>query len=145
MGSPSGCQVALFLSILGALAMLLFWPVILLMDYYHYEEVELSNIPWKFLIGTSLFGVIFNFLINFGISLTFPLFISIGALLGIPFNAAVDALFRGSKFGLYEIGALILILFGFILMLIPNDKLETYEKKIFCHSSLRQKRDKEAL
>ncbi|XP_065678037.1 solute carrier family 35 member F4 isoform X1 [Hydra vulgaris] len=146
IGSPSGCQVALFLTVLGSLCFLLFWPVVLIIAYYEYEVIEFSKIPWGFLIGTSLFGVVFNFLINFGISLTFPLFISIGALLGIPFNAVVDALFRGSKFGIYEIGAFLLIIFGFILMLIPNNILEKYEKKLFCkYSSLRQRRKTDSL
>lgn len=36
-------------------------------------------------------ATIYNLLVNFGIAYTYPLFISVGAILGIPSNAIVDA------------------------------------------------------
>ena len=132
MGTPTGAQVALFLTLLGFINFFLFWPLVLVMDYFKYEKLEWNDMPWKFLVGTGLLGVVFNYLVNFGISITFPLFISIGALLGVPLSAAIDAVYRGKGFGLFKIIAVFIIFGGFLLMLIPSGKLDRYEKKFKC-------------
>ena len=82
--------------------------------------------PWLFLNGTGIVVLLFNFLINFGIALTYPLFISIGTVLGIPINAGADAVFRGADFGKYKIIAACLIVIGFVFMLLPDH----YEDKL---------------
>ncbi|CAH1792291.1 unnamed protein product [Owenia fusiformis] len=86
------------------------------------EQFDWYNLPWGFLCGSAVLGLAFNFLVNFGIAFTFPLFISVGTVLGIPLNAGVDAMFRGRIFGVTKIIATIMIIVGFILVLIPTDK-----------------------
>ena len=86
--------------------------------------------PWLFLNGTGVVSLFFNFLINFGIALTHPLFISIGTVLGIPVNAGADAIFRGADFGKYKMISAFLIVTGFLFMLVPED----IENKLWCRN-----------
>ena len=84
--------MGLFVSSIGLFNFLFFWPIILAL---HYTNVEvITDVPWTFLCLSSALGMVFNFAINFGIAYTFPLFISLGTILGIPLNAVVDALIR---------------------------------------------------
>ncbi len=109
-------QVSLFLTCLGLINLLCFWPILEIMHFTHYEHIIWDHIPWSYLCGSAALGLMFNFLINFGISFTFPLFISLGTVLGIPLNAAVDAIWREASFSwLKGIGAGMIII-GFILM-----------------------------
>lgn len=130
MGKANGAQVALFISILGIVNSILFWPVIFLLDHYEYEQLEWTHLPWYSLAGTALLGLVFNYLVTFGIAYTFPLFISIGTLLGVPLNAAVDAIFRGSEFGRLKVIALFMIIIGFIMLLVSDKKIERLERKV---------------
>ena len=74
----------------------------------------------------------FNFLINFGIAFTYPLFISLGTVLGIPINALTDFFFRGAEFGSYKIVAAFSIIIGFLFMLIPNEVEENLQRTFCC-------------
>lgn len=74
--------------------------------------------------------MIFNFAINFGIAYTFPLFISLGTILGIPINAVVDVLFRNVDLVNWKITAMDLIIGGFLLILVPPDSSEWLHKKL---------------
>ena len=80
---------------------------------------EVVDVPWAYVCGSSALGVVFNFSINFGIAYTFPLFISLGTVLGIPFNAIVDVVFRQVDLLNWKITAMDLIVGGFLLMLLP--------------------------
>ncbi|CAH1792290.1 unnamed protein product [Owenia fusiformis] len=122
IGDASLSQVSLFLSILGLLDLLVMWPIMLTLYFTGLEQFDWYNLPWGFLCGSAVLGLAFNFLVNFGIAFTFPLFISVGTVLGIPLNAGVDAMFRGRIFGVTKIIATIMIIVGFILVLIPTDK-----------------------
>ena len=77
------------------------------------------NIPWGYICGSSILGVVFIFSINFGISYTFPLFISLGTVVGIPLNAIVDVIVRHIDFLNWKFLATDLIVGGFLLMLVP--------------------------
>ena len=129
-------QVSLFLSCLGLLSTLLLWPIIVIFHFTRYEEITWGNIPWKYLCGNAFLGIIFNFLINFGIAFTYPLFISLGTVIGIPINALTDVLFRGAAFGSYKIVAAFYIVIGFLFMLLPKEFEESLQQ-LFC----RWKRD----
>ena len=110
-------QMGLFVSSIGLFNFLFFWPIILALHYTNVEVV--ADVPWTFLWTSSALGVIFNFAINFGIAYTFPLFISLGTILGIPLNAAVDALVRHVDLANWKIAAIDLIVGGFLLILLP--------------------------
>ena len=118
VGDASLYQMALFLSAIGLFVMLTFWPIIVLLHFLDVERVV--EVPWGLLSASSALGLIFNFSINFGIAYTFPLFISLGTILGIPLNALIDAVFRRVEFfHNWKYPATDLIVGGFMLMLIP--------------------------
>ena len=118
MGDATLGQVALFLTLLGLIDALLAWPVAVAVGGLHAET--LSSIPWKFLVSTAALGLLFNFFINFGIAVTYPLFISLGTVLGIPLNALADLIFRGIAFSAWKIVSTEFILVGFVMLLLPR-------------------------
>ena len=118
VGDASLYQMALFLSSLGLFVAATLWPIALLLHFLGVEKID--NVPWGYLCASSALGLLFNFSINFGIAYTFPLFISLGTILGIPLNAFIDAVFRHIEFfRTWKFTATDLIVGGFMLMLIP--------------------------
>ena len=118
VGDATLYQMGLFLSTLGLFITIAFWPILLLLHFIHVERLE--HIPWGFICAHSALGLLFNFSINFGIAYTFPLFISLGTVLGIPLNALVDVMIRHTPFfKTWKFTATDLIVGGFLLMLVP--------------------------
>ncbi|XP_057309119.1 solute carrier family 35 member F3-like [Hydractinia symbiolongicarpus] len=136
LGNASGSKVALFLTLVGCVNILLLWPIVILLDYQNWEMIVWDDLPWTFLAGTASLGVLFNYLVNFGISYTYPLFISVGTLLGVPFNAIADYIFRGEDYGGWKIFSTLLIFCGFLFMLISSDALDRYEKNLQCRGQV---------
>eukprot|EP00794_Sanderia_malayensis_P011825 gene11825-13049_t len=132
LGFANSSQVALFLSLLGLCSTCAFWIILLPLHFSGFEVLNLTDMPWRSLNASGFLVLIFNFLLNFGIAFTTPLFIALGMMLATPLNALADYVFSGAEFGPYKIVAAILILTGFLLMLIPNDKLTRFENKLMC-------------
>ena len=128
-GDTSASKVALFLSVLGCFNFLLLWPLFEILYFTKEEAISWNDIPWNFLCGRSALGLVFNFLINFGIAFTFPLFISLGTILGIPINGIVDSIFRNVHLGWLKIIATIMIIIGFLLMLYPANANKRMKQK----------------
>ena len=121
--------MSLFLTFLGLFNLLAFWPIVITLHFTGVEEIKFHYIPWLPLCVSALTSFAFNFLINFGIAFTFPLFISIGTILGIPLNAVVDIVIRNVDFLNWKITAATLIIGGFLLMLAPsNDSLFLHKR-----------------
>ena len=131
--------MALFFTIIGFTNIIFFSPVIFLLDYLKLEEMNWNDVPWGALAGTAVLQLVFNYLVSFGIAFTFPLYISIGTLIGVPLNAVVDAIVRDADFGMYKIIACFIIIVGFLLLLIPIRKVERIEKKIRCAHRTKRK------
>ena len=115
---------------MGLLALLLLWPIILILYFTKAEKIEWDNLPTTFLCGSAALGLVFNFLVNFGIAFTFPLFISLGTVIGIPLNAVVDTIFRHREFGPVKIGGSACIIVGFLIMLVGDEKSKQISGKI---------------
>ncbi|XP_033629308.1 solute carrier family 35 member F4-like [Asterias rubens] len=128
IGNATSGQVSLFLSVLGIFNILFLWPFIIIFYYTEVESWSFDKIPWDYLCGSAALSVAFNFLVNFGIAVTFPLFIALGTVLGIPLNAVVDLVFRGTNFSNFKIGGSVLVIVGFLVMLIP----ERWQQKVAC-------------
>lgn len=122
-------QMTLFLSSLGLFSTLLLWPIALILHVLKVEEI--TNVPWLYLCASSALSVVFNLSINFGIAYTFPLFISIGTLLGIPLNAVVDQVLRNVTILNWKFPATEFIIAGFILMLLPPSDSQFIQNKIW--------------
>jgi hypothetical protein len=58
------------------------------------EFVPFTVEEWLIVLLSSIFGLSFNWLINYGLSVTFPLFIAIGYTLPVPVNSIVDKIIR---------------------------------------------------
>ena len=106
--------------------------MIFILQYFHQEFIVWGEIPWSPVIWTAALGLIYVFLMHFGIAVTYPLFISIGTLLAVPLSAIADRIFRGADFCEFKILATLLIIFGFLLMLVPTSTVEKMERKIRC-------------
>lgn len=138
IGDATYGQVSLFLTILGFFDFVFLWPILVVLYYTGQESWEVM--PWGFLCGSAALGVVFNFLVNFGIAVTFPLLISLGHVLGIPINGVVDFFFRGMTFEGLKLAGACLIFVGFVIMVLPT----SCQEKLAC-CCFRQKKDKEGL
>ncbi|XP_030829888.1 putative thiamine transporter SLC35F3 [Strongylocentrotus purpuratus] len=128
LGDATYGQVSLFLTMLALLNLVLLWPIMLGLYYGKRETLDWNNLPWAFLCGTSALGIVFNFLVNFGIALTYPLLISLANVLGIPINAVIDTAFGGVLLAPLKIVGALLIIGGFVIMLLP----EAWQVKVAC-------------
>ncbi|XP_077990056.1 solute carrier family 35 member F4-like isoform X1 [Glandiceps talaboti] len=120
VGDASLGQVSLFLTLLSIFNLLFLWPVMLVLRLTGVENWEWKDMPWDYICGSAALGVAFNFLINFGIAYTYPLYIAIGTVLGIPLNAVVDYIWRNTPYGVIKIVGTLLIIGGFVLMILPS-------------------------
>lgn len=59
---------------------------------------QLSSLPWALVISSALSGIAFNFLVNYGVTITFPLFVSVGSILSTVLNLGVGWV-RGGPLG----------------------------------------------
>ncbi|KAL3079632.1 hypothetical protein niasHS_013914 [Heterodera schachtii] len=123
VGNATLGQVSLFMTVLGVQNLLLNTPLSALLVHLDWDRVEWAHVPWSPLIGSALLGLVFNFLVNFGIALLNPLVISIGMLFGMPLSACIDVLFRAMPISvLFLIGSLLITL-SFVLIAFPIELL----------------------
>lgn len=113
MGNANLGQVSLFLSLLGVSNVVFMWVIFVILYATGVEYFLAEDIPWSDLNASNILGLgkhrdeavyvpivyasrmsqmlkmfsVFNFTINFGVAYTYPLFISVAMLLGIPLNA----------------------------------------------------------
>ncbi|XP_077990009.1 solute carrier family 35 member F4-like [Glandiceps talaboti] len=119
VGDANLGQVSLFLTLLAVFDLFCLWPIMIVLYFTGVETWDWSDMPWDYLCGSAALQVVYNFLINFGIAFTYPLFIAVGTVLGIPLNTVVDFIWRDVAFGYIKIIGTVLIIAGFILMLVP--------------------------
>merc|ERR1712146_329681 len=82
--------------------------------------VDPAAVDWPFVALSSLLGVVFNFLINFGIAFTYPLFISIGTVVGVPLAILLDFALSGALPTSAQLGGSGLVVLGFVCLLIAD-------------------------
>ena len=92
----------------------------LILTEKHVEDLVYESIPWGLLVLGSLASFFFNLLVNFGIAYTYPLFISIGTILGIPLNILVDVWINEEEVGWKQIFGACLIVCGFVCLIVNN-------------------------
>uniref|UniRef100_A0A1I7Z302 EamA domain-containing protein n=1 Tax=Steinernema glaseri TaxID=37863 RepID=A0A1I7Z302_9BILA len=121
-GDASLGQVSLFMSGLGFLNTTVNLIPTAALYFSGAETIVWAHVPWGPVVGSALLGLVFNFLINFGIALLHPLIISIGMLLGLPLSAIYDIVFRNmTATPKFLIGAS-LILVSFALIMIEGSR-----------------------
>lgn len=118
-------KVCEFLFFIGLINVLFAWPIIILLDSYVQSEKlpmeSLDRYPWLLLIGNACIGLLFDFLINFGICFTYPIFISVGILLGIPLNLFLDYFVHHVLFSFWQIFGILFICAAFIIIVITDN------------------------
>ena len=82
-------QCCYSLAIIGLLDLVLLWPISLILFATDVETANWEEIPWDLLCLSAFLGLCFNLSLNFGVTFTYPLFISIGAVLIAPANLMV--------------------------------------------------------
>ncbi|CAJ0566173.1 unnamed protein product, partial [Mesorhabditis spiculigera] len=94
IGSASFPQVSLFMTCLGTLNLFINAGIAFGLLLTPWEWMEISAVPWAPLFAAAILSLLFNFTINLGIAILHPLVISVGMLVGIPLNTAIDVVFR---------------------------------------------------
>ena len=112
--------IALFMSLLATVNLLLIWPFWLVLQQEDVEGFDFQQAPWKALCLGALLSLVVNFLINFGIAYTYPLFISIGTVLGTPMNAVVDWQVHHLRPGWLTLTGCGCVMLAFVLMLLTG-------------------------
>lgn len=120
LGDPDLIVTNMFLGCLGLVNIFLVWPVVLILIKTGVENLEYDSIPWPMLVLSALISFIFNLLINFGIAYTYPLFISIGTIVGIPLNIIIDILINEKSLDWKEILGAGLIILSFAFLILNN-------------------------
>ncbi|XP_032811941.2 solute carrier family 35 member F4 isoform X1 [Petromyzon marinus] len=122
LGSANFGETAHFLSSLGLFNILFVSavPVVLYFTRVEYWP-SASTLPWGCICGIACLLLAFNILVNFGVAVTYPTFISFGILLSVPGNAVTDALCTDVDFGSLRLPALLVICVAFLLLHLPED------------------------
>eukprot|EP00730_Choanoeca_flexa_P013667 TRINITY_DN5573_c0_g1_i2.p2 TRINITY_DN5573_c0_g1~~TRINITY_DN5573_c0_g1_i2.p2 ORF type:complete len:376 (+),score=34.19 TRINITY_DN5573_c0_g1_i2:1481-2608(+) len=116
----TAASVALFMSLLAMVNLVLLWPVWLLLQQQDVEAFSFDRVPWQALCLGALLSLLVNFLINFGIAFTYPLFISIGTVLGTPINAVVDWQVHNIRPGWMTFTGCGCVMIAFVLLLLTG-------------------------
>ncbi|OQV13276.1 putative thiamine transporter SLC35F3 [Hypsibius exemplaris] len=128
VGNARPDQVCLFLTLVATFTAVVLWPVILILHYTAEEEIIPELIPWPYMMGSCTLGVAFNFLLNFGVAFTYPLFAAFGGIVAIPLNFVADLLFRGvdyqyTNFAFKASGA-VLVIVAFVWIAVLPESLD---------------------
>ncbi|XP_063060310.1 solute carrier family 35 member F4 [Engraulis encrasicolus] len=96
-------------------------PLVLFLTHVeHWSSAALTSPPWGYLCGIASLWLVFNISASVGIFFTYPILISIGTLLSVPGNVAVDVLKHEVTFSVVRLVATCCICLGFLLMLLPE-------------------------
>jgi len=85
-------EVGLFLAYMGVMTFFIAGAVLACLLHTGMYALDLSLVPWKLVIATSLCSALFNFLIKVGLSRDTPVAVSLATQIGIPLNLMVDVL-----------------------------------------------------
>ncbi|EDV20478.1 uncharacterized protein TRIADDRAFT_61185 [Trichoplax adhaerens] len=129
---PDSCfgKTLLALSAVSMTVLLSGWIFVLLFSATGFEALNWDVMPWDSLNLTAAFGVAIHALTFLGTAVSYPVFVAIGLLLGIPGNAIVDIAMHHVIFDYLKILGAILISCSFLILLIPEDKAITISKRI---------------
>ncbi|EDV28914.1 uncharacterized protein TRIADDRAFT_52260 [Trichoplax adhaerens] len=129
IGEASLARASLYLSVTCFQALILFWIPIPILYFTGVEEITFSTFPWTafFLCIFTLF--LYSILMILGINFTYPIYMSMGPLLGIPINAAIDVLVRNQTFSTTKIIGTMLLILGFLILTIPLSNILAISSK----------------
>ncbi|EDV20477.1 uncharacterized protein TRIADDRAFT_61184 [Trichoplax adhaerens] len=133
---PDAClgKTLLVLTVVSLTIMLSGWIFVLIFAAIGFEAINWGMMPWDTLNLTAAFGAAIHSLTFLGTAISYPVYVAIGLLLGIPGNAIVDIAIHQIVFDYLKIVGSVLISFSFLILLIPEDKAVIISKRIttFC-------------
>ncbi|EDV19069.1 uncharacterized protein TRIADDRAFT_62483 [Trichoplax adhaerens] len=130
IGDASPIQASMLLTIISIINFLLGWIPVVIFHYTGFEKLTWSDIPWEPLMITNLFNMLHSCFVVIGVAVTYPVFISLGSLFGIPINAVIDAIFRNESFSALKIVSTLLLAVGFLILLIPLEKAKSISRTV---------------
>ncbi|GMT02827.1 hypothetical protein PENTCL1PPCAC_25001 [Pristionchus entomophagus] len=119
LGDATLGQVSLFMTCLGLMNIVLNAIPAFLLIFFNAEYLNVATLPWLPLVGSAALGLLFNFLIAFGIALLHPLVIAVGMLLGIPMNTVVDIIAGQVAASVLFICGSVCVIISFLLVIFP--------------------------
>ncbi|EDV20476.1 uncharacterized protein TRIADDRAFT_64328 [Trichoplax adhaerens] len=123
-------KTLLLLTAVSLTVMLSGWIFVLIFTATEFESINWDLMPWDTLNLTSALSVAIIGLTFLGTAISYPIYVAIGLLLGIPGNAIVDNAIHQIAFDNLKIVGAILISFSFLILLIPEDKAINFSKRI---------------
>ncbi|XP_026277318.1 putative thiamine transporter SLC35F3 [Frankliniella occidentalis] len=121
IGDASYGQVSLFFSLIGLLNASILWPLVLALYLTGAETFNWEQLPWVALLASSALSLVANLLGNFGVAITYDLFITLGLITSVPVSAALDVVLYGAHFAGMKLAGMILIAVGFFLVMLPDN------------------------
>ena len=138
IGDASSIQGSMYVTIASLFNIFIGWIPVVIFNLAGIETIVWSKIPWSPLMLASLFNIFYTGLLVIGIGVTYPIFISLGALFGIPINAVVDTIARHQSFSIIKIISTLLLVVGFLILLIPQKKAQMISNKMIYLLTFRQ-------
>ena len=120
IGTTTVATATVLLGVIGLINTVIFWPVFLILDHLQLEIIVWNEIPWEYLNLSAITGFCFNAFVNIGIAYTYPLFISIGTILGIPANIFVDWLIHNLEITFLQLLGSGFVIVAFCLLVYSN-------------------------
>uniref|UniRef100_T1K8W9 EamA domain-containing protein n=2 Tax=Tetranychus urticae TaxID=32264 RepID=T1K8W9_TETUR len=121
LGYTTFAQTSLFFTLVGFMNAFLIWPMVLLLYFTGAETLSWTHIPWLPLSGAAALSLNANILGSFGLCWTYEIFLTLGLLFAIPFSAVIDATIYKVSFIEMKLGGILLIMFGFVIVLLPDN------------------------
>ena len=138
IGDASSIQSSMFVTIIGIINIFIGWIPVVLFTLTGIETIVWSRIPWSPLMLANLFNIFYSAFVVIGIGVTYPIFVSLGVLFGIPINAIVDVIVRDRSFSIIKIISTLLLVIGFLILLIPLEKAQKISRKMIYLLTCRQ-------
>ncbi|GFO12105.1 solute carrier family 35 member f4-like protein [Plakobranchus ocellatus] len=120
IGVATPVQAFFFLSNIGLFALLLLWPIWLLLYLFGVEVVVWAQIPFSLVLPASLLLVVCMVTKESCVLLTYPVFLGLGLVMAVPICALGDTVWKHREFSGMKIAALVLITIGVLLILLPE-------------------------
>ncbi|OQV26253.1 putative thiamine transporter SLC35F3 [Hypsibius exemplaris] len=124
-------QCCCFLSATSLYMLAVFWWLPLWTKLSGVEIWEWKTVPWALLLCSVACSWTSSMSMNFGLGLATPLLMSFGSLLRIPLNVVIDIWIRGVEFTQLEMLGSVLIIVGFLIIVIPDNRVSLKIKPLF--------------
>lgn len=118
---PGSLRLAVFmLATIGAFMLVLGGLITAAVLLSGWESVDWGTFPWGLQLASMAASLAFNLSVAIGIGVTYPLYVSLGTLLGLPMNVAFDWLARGSGVSVLQAVGMACVFAGFGVMAVAE-------------------------